>query len=145
MTTKLSLIKILGAMLLGAAPLAARAQGYSLNWYKIAGGGGASSNGTYVVNGTIGQPDAGAASGGNYSMQGGFWAGITVTSSNGVPTLVIQPATGGVTISWSPNTTGFVLEETASLSSPSWSPSLAGNPVTLSISGGAKFYRLRKQ
>ena len=145
MTTKLSLTTILGAALLATAPFAARAQGYSINWYKIAGGGGASSKGTYLVNGTIGQPDAGAASGGNFSVQGGFWAGVTVTSSNGVPTLLIQPATGGVTISWSPNTAGFVLEETVSLSSPSWSPSPAGNPVTLSISSGAKFYRLRKQ
>ena len=34
-------------------------QQYSIGWYKIAGGGGASSGGVYSVNGTIGQPDAG--------------------------------------------------------------------------------------
>jgi len=44
---------------------------YSINWYKIAGGGGTSTGGTYQVSGTIGQPDAsGAMTGGNYSLTG---------------------------------------------------------------------------
>src|SRR6516164_4620415 len=51
------------------------AQNYSIDWYKIAGGGGTSTGGTYQVSGTIGQPDAsGAMTGGNYSITGGFWA-----------------------------------------------------------------------
>ena len=50
-------------------------QSYSIDWYKIAGGGGTSTNGQYAVTGTIGQPDAGGAmAGGNYSLTGGFWA-----------------------------------------------------------------------
>ena len=35
------------------------AQTYSIDWYKIAGGGGTSTGGTYAVSGTIGQPEAG--------------------------------------------------------------------------------------
>ena len=33
----------------------ATAQSYSIDWYKIAGGGGTSTGGTYQVSGTIGQ------------------------------------------------------------------------------------------
>ncbi|HXR05029.1 MAG TPA: hypothetical protein VN836_10025, partial [Verrucomicrobiae bacterium] len=37
----------------------ANAQQYSIDWHKVAGGGGTSSGGTFAVSGTIGQPDAG--------------------------------------------------------------------------------------
>ena len=57
----------------------ASAQQYSIDWYKVSGGGGTSTGGTYQVSGTIGQPDAsGALSGGNYSLTGGFWSLISV-------------------------------------------------------------------
>ena len=67
---------MLGAWCLGPAfaPVA-RAQSYSLDWHKIAGGGGTSTGGVYAVSGTIGQHDAGGPmAGGNYSLTGGFWA-----------------------------------------------------------------------
>ena len=65
------IILLLGLMV----PLAGLAQQYSIDWYKIAGGGGTSTGGTYSVSGTIGQPDAsGPMTGGNYSLTGGFWA-----------------------------------------------------------------------
>src|ERR1017187_274191 len=52
-----------------------RAESYSIDWSTIDGGGGVSTGGVYQVNGTIGQPDAGAAmTGGNYSVSGGFWS-----------------------------------------------------------------------
>ena len=50
---------------------------YLLNWSTIDGGGAMSSvGGGYVLSGTVGQPDASAASamtGGSYSLSGGFW------------------------------------------------------------------------
>lgn len=46
---------------------------YVLEWSTIDGGGGTSSNGNYVLRGTIGQPDAGQISGGDYTVTGGFW------------------------------------------------------------------------
>ena len=56
-------------------PTISFAQPYTIDWYKISGGGGTSTGATYQVNGTIGQPDAGGAmSGGNYSLTGGFGA-----------------------------------------------------------------------
>jgi hypothetical protein len=48
---------------------------YELSWYTIDGGGGRSSGGSYVLTGTIGQPDAAYSAGGNYELLGGFWPG----------------------------------------------------------------------
>jgi hypothetical protein len=48
---------------------------YELTWQTIDGGGGTSSGGSYVLTGTIGQPDAAYSSGGNYELLGGFWTG----------------------------------------------------------------------
>jgi hypothetical protein len=39
----------------------------------VDGGGGTSNRESYAVSGTAGQPDAGAMSGGNYIVTGGFW------------------------------------------------------------------------
>src|SRR5271157_3921855 len=44
-------------LLTSAFCLRAWGQSYSIGWYKIAGGGGSSSNGQYSVSGTIGQQD----------------------------------------------------------------------------------------
>ena len=67
------------------------AQSYSIDWYKVAGGGGTSTGGTYSVSGTIGQHDAGGPmTGGNYSLTGGFWALISVVQTPGAPTLYIS-------------------------------------------------------
>ena len=49
------------------------AQSFSMDWYTIDGGGGKSSGGTFELNGTIGQPDAGAVmTGGGFELTGGF-------------------------------------------------------------------------
>lgn len=54
---------------------------YELTWSTFDGGGATppgSAGGSYELSGTIGQPDAGNASGGAYSLGGGFW-GNTIT------------------------------------------------------------------
>ena len=48
---------------------------YELGWNTIDGGGGTSSGGSYVLSGTIGQPDAAYSAGGQYELLGGFWPG----------------------------------------------------------------------
>ncbi len=40
----------------------------------VDGGGGRSTGGGYTLEGTAGQPDAGAHTGGGYTLDGGFWA-----------------------------------------------------------------------
>lgn len=47
---------------------------YTINWYSVDGGGGRSTSANVNLIGTIGQYDAGAASGGPFQLAGGFWA-----------------------------------------------------------------------
>ncbi|MEI6078927.1 MAG: hypothetical protein WCS94_25365 [Verrucomicrobiota bacterium] len=130
--------------------LSALGQSYSVDWYKIAGGGGTSTNGSYSVSGTIGQPDAsGAMSGGNYSVTGGFWALINVVQTPGAPTLYISHSGNTVTVYWQ-DVTGWSLIQSVNLTPPvaSWSasssPTLTGgtNYLTLTNPAGNIFYRL---
>lgn len=54
---------------------AATANSFEIPWYTVDGGGAMqSTGGTYVLSGTIGQPDAGLVTGGGYALTGGFWA-----------------------------------------------------------------------
>lgn len=52
------------------------ATGYTLAWSTVDGGGQTFSTGDgYALGATLGQPDAGTASGGGYTLAGGFWGG----------------------------------------------------------------------
>ena len=68
----LALLAILSALLLGRA-LAAPASGYTLDWWTVDAGGGASAAGNYQLSGGVAQPEGGSSVGGNYRLQGGFW------------------------------------------------------------------------
>ena len=54
--------------------LVAIVSAYEITWWTIDGGGGEVTGGTYVLNGTVGQPDAGKSSGSHFTLYGGFWA-----------------------------------------------------------------------
>ena len=143
------LSSIIRLLLLGCLLLAfsARAQ-FLIDWFTIDGGGGTSTNGNFLLSGTVGQPDAGPVmTNGQFSVAGGFWALPTVIQTLGAPTLTIVPAAPGfATISWTPSTPGFVLQETLSLSLVNWTNSISGatNPITVSATIPSKFYRLTK-
>ena len=103
------------------AAVTASAQNYSIDWYKIAGGGGTSSGGNYTVSGTIGQPDAGVMSGGNYSLVGGFWAIISAIQTPGAPLLKVSlTSSNSVLVSWPSPSTGFILEQALNVGAPAW-------------------------
>jgi hypothetical protein len=133
----------LGALCLGLS--SAHAQ-YSIDWFKVSGGGGTSAGGPFSLSGTIGQHDAGGPmTNGQYSLTGGFWVLPQAVQVAGAPTLTIAPSTlGNAIISWTPNTPGFVLQETWVLAQPNWtnSPSGSANPATVQTLNAAKFYRL---
>ena len=130
--------------------LAASAQQYSIDWYKIAGGGGTSTGATYSVTGTIGQADAGGAmSGGNYALTGGFWSLISVMQTPGAPTLYLSQSGNTVTVYWQ-NVSGWTLQQNNNLSNPGgWSasggvtPSNGTNSVVVTAPVGNLFYRLQ--
>ena len=125
-------------------------QSYSIDWYKIAGGGGTSTGGTYQVSGTIGQPDAsGAMTGGSYSLTGGFWSLIAVVQTAGLPNLTITHNGNTVSVSW-PNTGSYTLQQNANLalangwatSGYSISTSNGTNSITVTPPAGNMFFQL---
>jgi hypothetical protein len=133
------------------------AQTYSIDWYKIAGGGGnsAGTNGStiYSVSGTIGQHDASTTmSGGQYAVTGGFWSLIALVQLSGSPLLTISHSGNSAIISWPYPSSNFVLQTNANLSnSNAWanftgtvvSNVLAGsNSVTITPPVGNLFFRL---
>lgn len=64
-------------LLLSGIALGQTDGGYDLSWSTIDGGGWTfSEGGGYKLGGTIGQPDAGQMSDGDYTLSGGFWGGI---------------------------------------------------------------------
>ena len=71
-----SIIALAAGLIVIARPAAA--QNIDLTWRTVDGGGATFSTGNgFELGGTIGQPDAGAMSGGSFSLQGGFWPGVT--------------------------------------------------------------------
>jgi hypothetical protein len=144
------LFLLLGLLL----PVSGFAQNYTVDWYKIAGGGGTSTGGTYQVSGTIGQPDAGGAmSGGNYSVTGGFWSIISVVQMPGVPNLVIVPnGPNSVKILWpDPATNSFALQQNGNLATTNWvvsgyaiTTANGTNSITLTPPVGNLFFRLKQ-
>ena len=138
------------AILIAAAltALSASAQSYSIDWYKVAGGG-TSSNGQYTVNGTIGQPDAsGALTGGNYSLTGGFWAIISVVQTAGAPALYISISGNTVMVYWQ-NVSGWTLQQNSSLTAPlgwsvnnGWTTVNGTNYLNITSPTGHSFFRL---
>jgi hypothetical protein len=143
-------ILITSAVILGALSTIVRAQSYTIDWYKIAGGGGTSTGGTYQVSGTIGQPDAsGAMTGGNYSLTGGFWALISVVQTAGAPTLYISHSGNTVTVYWQ-NVSGWTLQQNGNLTTPaswslnsSWTTTNGTNYLNVANPTGNLFYRLQ--
>jgi len=123
------------------------AQSYSIDWCKVAGGGGPSTNGSFSLIGTIGQPDAsGAMTGGNYTLTGGFWSMVNVVPTPGAPLLSITYAGNQAIVSWDSSVTGWTLQTNINLATPTWGNYLGAvvnNSVTNSPPAGRLFFRLK--
>ncbi len=137
-------------------PALSQAQTYTIDWYKVAGGGGTSTgtNGgaVYAVSGTIGQQDAsGAMVGGPYALTGGFWSLIALVQTAGAPTLFITHSNNSAVISWPSPSTGYFLQTNGHLDKTNWSnytgtivTNGAGttNSVTITPPVGNLYFRL---
>jgi hypothetical protein len=140
------LILLFGLLL----PALSQAQSYSIDWYKIAGGGGTSTGGVYSVSGTVGQHDAGGPmTGGNYSLTGGFWALLSVVQTPGAPALYITGSGNTVTMYWQ-DVSGWSLQQNANLATASWTASSGvttsngTNYLNFSSPTGNLFFRLKR-
>lgn len=137
------------ACLFFALPFRVQPQGH-IAWFSIDGGSGQSSSADFVLWGTLGQPDVGEQTGGDYRLVGGFW-GI-VLQPKPEPALRITRASSALMISWPGTAAGFQLQETLSLASPiSWdavtqTPVLVNGEYTVTVpaTASATFYRLRE-
>jgi len=126
-------------------PTISFAQSYTIDWYKVSGGGGTSTGGNYQVSGTIGQHDAGGAmTGGSYSLTGGFWV-LYAVQTPGAPVLTITYIGNQAIVSWSPSVTGWTLQTNNNLATGTWGNylgSVSNNSVTNSPPKGNLFFRL---
>ena len=143
---------VVSAVLLLASALCTRAQSYSIDWFTIDGGGGTSTGGVYSVSGTIGQPDAGHMSGGNFTLDGGFWGIIAAVQTPGSPLLrVVLTGTNTVVVAWATSSTGFALQQNLSVNNAGgWSDvtnavNVVGseNEVIVAPPVGNRFFRLK--
>jgi len=144
----------LASLLLMINAWAVQAQSYSLDWSTIAGGGGTSTGGVYAVSGTIGQPVAGKMSGGNFTVDGGFWGLVAAVPTPGAPLLSItlNPQLSTIIVSWPSPSTGWLLQQnTNSVASVNWSNVTSGIQdngtdkfIFVSPPAGNRFYRLHR-
>lgn len=84
---------VTATVLLGVSAAQSQGASYSLRWWSIDGGGSAgSSNSDHLVRGTIGQPDAGAATSADFMATSGFWSAAhrnQLLPGDGVETLAL--------------------------------------------------------
>jgi hypothetical protein len=141
--------QILPGILLVSAVFSAQGQ-YSIDCYKVSGGGGINSTGgVYSLSGTIGQSDGGGPmTGGNYSLTGGFWALISVVQTLGAPTLYIRHSNNTATVYWQ-NVSGWNLEQKSNLAvsggwttNTAWTTSNGTNYLNITPPIGNMFFRL---
>ena len=139
-------------LLVLASALCLQAQSYSIDWFTIDGGGGTSTGGVFSVSGTIGQPDAGHMSGGNFTLDGGFWGIIAAVQTPGSPLLrVVLTGTNAVVVAWPTPSTGFALQQNLSVNNAGgWSNvtnavNVVGseNQVIVAPPVGNRFFRLK--
>jgi hypothetical protein len=141
-------------LLLAMAVSAGHGQNFTLDWSKVDGGGGTSTGGVYSVAGTIGQSDSGHMSGGNFTLQGGFWSVIASIQTPGAPLLSVTCLGSTLVVSWPLPATGWVLEQASVLTGAviPWSQVPTNQYLTdathctinVPSPAGTKFYRLRK-
>jgi hypothetical protein len=137
-------------------PIISFGQNYSIDWYKVGGGGGTSTGSVYSVSGTIGQPDASGAMTGPmngtnyYSVTGGFWA-IYAVQTPGAPLLTITHVGNQTIVSWPSPSTGFLLQTNGNLGTANWVNygGIIGDngiikTVTNAPSTGNLFFRLKQ-
>jgi hypothetical protein len=131
--------------------LAGHAQNYTIDWHKIAGGGGTSTNGQYSLSGTIGQHDAGGPmTGPGFSLSGGFWTFFAVQTP-GAPVLSIKLTdANAVMIYWPSPSAGFNLQVNTNLGPASWAaPSEMVNDdgtnkyILVTAPAGNAYFRLK--
>ena len=137
-------------LVLAITLVSAKSQTYSIDWYKIAAGGGTSTNGQFYLSGTIGQHDAcNPMTGGSFSLTGGFWSLLEVETP-GAPLLSIRlTQTNSVMVFWPSPSAGYSLQQNTALNTTDWvAPAESVNDdgtlrfIIVTPIAGNRYYRL---
>ena len=70
----------------------ANAQNATINWYRVANGGGVSTGNGCTLMGTIGQAEPGLVQAGNVTVAEGFWSADAVVPPKGSLQVTLAPA-----------------------------------------------------
>ena len=130
--------------------LFASAQNYSIDWYKVADGGGVSTSAVYMVSGTIGQHDAGGPMmGGSYSLTGGFWSLYAIQTAGAPALRIFLTTTNTAVVLWPSPSTGWHVQQNTNLATATWiAPAETVNDngtnrfIVINPPVGNRFYRL---
>lgn len=130
--------------------------GFVVPWRTLDDGGracGATTAGgtVFALEGTIGQFDAqpGSATGGRFTLTGGYWAAAAASAESDVPCLRISQVSGFRVLSWPEHAAGWILQKSTDLQQ--WHDTggaLTGAGMATLVPPDADqpkyFYRLRK-
>lgn len=95
--------------------------GYTNTWSRVTGGGGTSTGGVYAATSTVGQPETGHTSGGNYTVDQGFWSPIALVQMPGAPPFFLwRTGTNHVVIAWPYPSAGYGLQQSTNLNTTNW-------------------------
>ena len=131
-------------------------QAAEIPWWTFTGGGGIAQHGAVALGGAIGPiaPALSPATGGNYTLTGGFWPAFPGQPQPALPVLKIKSLGDGskALLSWPVGVSGFMLEYTPLLGSGIWIVESAtvvdtATEHTVSVPAADAFrcYRLRSQ
>lgn len=140
----MKLTRLLVIWLTGPALTGLTAESLSIDWYTVEGGGGTSVAGSFALDGTAGQPDAGVLihRGPNcesrFALTGGFWSFLSPYWPEGPQLALRFTSTNTVLLSWPAMCQGYALQKTTSLGPPNWAnvgpaPALVGGEYQVSL------------
>jgi hypothetical protein len=128
---------IFTALLIALGLSSLLSQSYIIDRFTIDGGGGPNTGGRFSLDGTIGQPDAGAMSGGNYSLVGGFWGASQTPPAGDSMIIKVRVVAGQVRLTFTgiPGRTYYV-ERAHSVTGP-WPDRFPA--ITMPVDGVVEF------
>jgi hypothetical protein len=133
-------------------PIRASAQSYSIDWFTLDAGGGNSAGGSYSLDGSIGQPEAGPTlSGGSFSLTGGYWSLVAVPTTSAPVLHIFLTPTNTAVIFWPSASTGFALQQNSQLGTSNWVAATQTNHddgtnkfIIVNPTTGTRYYRLSR-
>lgn len=151
------LLHLLGLMLLGAAcgvgQASAQTGRFSIQGGTVTSGGQTSTNATYRLEGTPGQPLVAKSAAGRFEVEVGFWALVVALQTPGAPELRVVREAGIYKLRWARSAVpDWILEASPRIGPTAvWTPTT--DPITeagadreaiIGTVPGHRFFRLRR-